>query len=138
MTATTHISRRTTPRQPRPTLRARWDAFALRHFRRVQAATFQRMHDALPLTAPERYDLDSPGLKAAFARLAADHPDAITAAVDRAALDADRETALLAACDAWFRDIHGPEHRWHPMTIAAYHRLMDDVRGALHPDGGAR
>ncbi|MFD4258181.1 hypothetical protein ACFWR9_11260 [Streptomyces sp. NPDC058534] len=138
MTAMTHISRRTTPRQPRPTLRARWDGFALRHFRRVQAATFQQLHDALPLTAPERHDLEAPALEAAFMRLAVDHPAEVTPSDGGpAARDADRETSLLAACDAWFRDNHGPEHSWHPTTIASYHRLMDDVRGAFHPGGDA-
>ncbi|WND34010.1 hypothetical protein RI578_06740 [Streptomyces sp. BB1-1-1] len=136
MTATMHIGRRTTPHRPRLTWRARWDAFALRHFRRVQAAEFRRLHDALPLAAPERHDMDAPALEAAFMRLAVDHPAAVTPSDGGpAARDADRETGLLAACDVWFRDIHGPQHRWQPGTVAAYHRLMDDVRHAFHPGG---
>ncbi len=138
MTATAHISRRTTPHQPRRTWRDRWNGFALRHFRSVQTATFQQLHDALPLTAPERHDLEAPAMEAAFMRLAVDHPDAVTPSDGgRQARDADRETTLLAACDLWFRDIHGPEHRWQPGTVASYHRLLDDVRAAFHPGGDA-
>lgn len=141
MTATMqHISRRTTPRQPRPTLRARWSAFVLRHSRHAQAAEFQRLHDALPLTAPERHDLDAPALEAAFARLAVDHPDRVTPADGGLlARDVDREQQLIATCDRWFREAHpGPEHRWHPMTVTSYQRLMADVRACFHPVGGDR
>ncbi|MET9158243.1 hypothetical protein ABZX56_10985 [Streptomyces parvulus] len=138
MTAMTHISRRTTPHHPRATLRARWNGFALKHFRRTQAATFQQLHDALPLAAPERHDLEAPALEAAFMRLAVDHPKEVTPSDGGpAARDADRETGLLAACDAWFRDTHGPQHRWPPQTIAAYHRLMTEVREVFHPGGEA-
>ncbi|WP_432169120.1 hypothetical protein [Streptomyces sp. 1222.5] len=136
MTATLHIGRRTTADHPRATLRERWDAFALRHFRRVQAVFFARLHDTLPLDDPDRHDLDAPALEAAFARLAADHPTSVTPADGgQAARDADREISLLAACDSWFRDVHGPEHRWGPRTCSQYNKLLADVIACFHPDG---
>ncbi|MFJ8348921.1 hypothetical protein ACIQ9J_21685 [Streptomyces sp. NPDC094153] len=138
MTATMPIARRTTPHRPLG-LRARWDAFRLRHSRRAQAAEFQRLHDALPLGNPDRHALDAPALEDAFAALAADHPEAVTP-VDGGTLarDTNCEQLLLATCDAWFREAHpGPEHRWHPTTVASYQRLMDGVRGCFHPAGGA-
>ncbi|MFE6362920.1 hypothetical protein ACFVP3_23340 [Streptomyces sp. NPDC057806] len=136
MTATMHISRRSTPHHPTAGLRARWESFRLRHSRRVQAETFQRLHDALPLDDPDRHALDAPALEAAFAQLAAANPHAVTPAAPMVR-DADREQQLLATCDAWFRDIHGPEHRWDPRTIAAYNRLMTDIRSAFHRGGKA-
>lgn len=138
MTATMHIGRRTTPHHPTAGLRARWDAFRLRYSRRTQTAYFAELHDTLPVASPDRHHLDAPALEDAFARLAADHPAAVTP-VDGGGrvLDADREQLLLAACDAWFRDVHGPEHRWDPRTIAAYNRLMGDVRTCFHPGGAA-
>lgn len=136
MTATLHIGRRTTEHRPLITLRQRWGAFALRHFRSVQTATFQRLHDGLPLDDPNRHSLDAPALEDAFARLAADHPDAVTPADGGlAARDTDREQLLLATCDAWFREIHGPEHRWSPRTITSYERLQADIRSCFHPGG---
>ncbi|MFF9310151.1 hypothetical protein ACF1BS_04490 [Streptomyces sp. NPDC014748] len=136
MTATLHISRRVTPRPKTRGLRARWQAFHLRHSRSVQLAEFQRLHDALPLAAPDRHDMDSPAIEAAFMRLAADHPEAVTPADGgEPARDTDREQLLLAACDSWFRDTHGPEHRWAPDTITAYDRLMQDVRACFHQGG---
>lgn len=139
MTATVHIGRRTTPHHPHLSLRERWDAFALRHFRRTQAAFFAELHDALPLSDPDRYALESPALEDAFARLAVDHPEAVTPSDGgQAARDADREQLLVATCDQWFREAHpGPEHRWHPDTIASYHQLMDEVRACFHPGGDA-
>ncbi len=136
--ATMHISRRTTPRHPRTSLRERWNAFTLRHSRRTQAAYFAELHDALPLDDPDRHALDAPALEAAFAQLAADHPETTLTDRVQAARDADRETLLLAVCDRWFRDAHaGPEHRWSPATLAAYNRLMADVHGCFHPGGEA-
>lgn len=137
MTAMAHISRRTTPHHPHGSLRERWDAFALRHFRRTQTAFFAELHDALPLTDPDRHALDAPALEDAFARLAVDHPEAVTPADGgQAARDADREVMLLAVCDRWFREAHaGPEHRWPPMTVVAHQRLMDNVRACFHPGG---
>ncbi|WP_329214946.1 hypothetical protein OG352_05595 [Streptomyces sp. NBC_01485] len=137
MTAPLHISRRTTPHHPHVGLRERWDSFRLRHSRRAQTIYFTRLHDALPLTSPDRHALDSPALEEAFALLAADHPEAVTPADgEHAVRDADREVMLLAVCDRWFREAHaGPEHRWPPMTIAAHQRLMDDVRECFHPGG---
>ncbi|WP_155054532.1 hypothetical protein [Streptomyces blattellae] len=138
MTATMHIARRTTPPGPLASLRESWAAFRLRHSRRVQTAYFQRLHDALPLDDPDRHDLEDPAVEHAFARLAADHPDTVTPADGgQAARDTDREQLLLAVCDAWFRDIHGPEHRWDPRTVATHGRLMADVRGCFHPGGAA-
>jgi hypothetical protein len=138
MTATMHISRRTTPHHPHTSLRHRWHDFRLRHFRRVQTAYFQGLHDVLPLDDPDRHALDAPALEDAFAQLAADHADRVTPADGGAqARDADREVLLLATCDAWYRDIHGPEHRWSPRTTANYERLQASVRGCFHPGGEA-
>lgn len=138
MTATAHIAGRTATHHPLATLRARWEAFQLRHFRSVQAATFQRLHDGLPLTDPDRHAMDAPALEDAFARLAADHPEAVTPADGgQAARETDREQLLLAACDAWFRDVHGPEHRWSPRTIASYERLQTNVRACFHAGGAS-
>ncbi|SHI65634.1 hypothetical protein [Streptomyces sp. 3214.6] len=139
MTATVHIGRRTTPHRPHASFRERWAAFQLRHSRRTQAAYFTRLHDALPLSDPDRYALESPALEDAFARLAADHPEAVTPADGgQAARDADREVLLLAVCDRWFREAHaGPEHRWPPATIAAHQQLLNDVRACFHPGGDA-
>ncbi|MFI5973590.1 hypothetical protein [Streptomyces sp. NPDC051452] len=136
MTATMHIGRRITPNRPRASFRERWDAFALRHFRRVQAVFFAQLHDTLPLDDPDRYALEAPTLEAAFVRLAAEHPNAVTPADGgQAARDADREILLLAACDSWFRDVHGPEYRWGPRTSAQYNRLLGDVSSCFHADG---
>ncbi|MER5909538.1 hypothetical protein ABT124_03280 [Streptomyces sp. NPDC001982] len=131
MTATLHIARRTTPHHPRTTLRARWQAFQLRHSCRAQAAYFTQLHDALPLDDPDRHALESPVVENAFVRIAADHPHAVARSVVRTA---DHAQMLLATCDSWFRDVHGPEHRWDPRTITAYNRLMADVRACF--DGG--
>jgi hypothetical protein len=139
MTATMHIGRRTTPHHPSTGLRAWWAAYRLRHSSRAQTVYFAQLHDALPLNDPDRHSLDAPALEAAFAKLAADHPEALTPArADHTVRDADREQLLLAVCDRWFRDAHaGPEHRWSPATVTAYERLMDDVRGCFHTDGAA-
>lgn len=138
MTTTVHIGRRTTPHHPRTTLRQRWAAFQLRHSRRVQTLTFQRLHDRLPLDDPDRYCLEAPVLEAAFARLAVDHPTAVTPADGGvAARVVDREQQLVAVCDAWFREVHGPEHGWSLRTIATYARLMADVHGCFHSGGEA-
>ncbi|HEY6116151.1 MAG TPA: hypothetical protein VI172_09355 [Candidatus Dormibacteraeota bacterium] len=137
MTATVHIGRRTTPHHPHTRLRDRWDAFALRHFRRTQVAFFAELHDALPLHDPDRHALEPLALEAAFADLAVAHPEAVTPADGgQAARDADRETLLLAVCDRWFREAHaGPQHRWAPDVIVAHQRLLDSVRGCFHPGG---
>ncbi|MEV7684512.1 hypothetical protein [Streptomyces bungoensis] len=141
MTATTPIAAPHGAAQTRPLtgLRTWWAAFTLRHSRRVQTATFLQLHDSLPLTDPDRHALDAPALEDAFARLAADHPDAVTP-TDGGTLarETDREQLLLATCDAWFREAHpGPEHRWHPATVTAYQQLMDGVRSCFHPGGDA-
>jgi hypothetical protein len=135
MTATTHIA--APPQHHRPNgLRARWAAFTLRHSRRAQTALFAGLHDALPLDDPDRHALDAPAIEDAFARLAIDHPDAVTADDGgQTARDADREQQLIAACDAWFRDIHGPQHRWDAATLARYARLIAGVHGCFHPGG---
>lgn len=137
MTMTTTVPvRRTIPHHPFSTLRQRWATFHLRHSSRLQAATFQRMHDALPLDAADRYALESPALEAALQQLAADHADAVTPAEPGTTVrDADREQLLLATCDVWFRDIHGPEHRWQPPTVASYAQLMDSIYGSFHIGG---
>lgn len=136
MTATLHIGRRTTPHQPLARLRERWAAVALKRSRRVQTATFQQLHDALPLDDPDRHDLEAPALEAAFTALAVDHPESVTPADGGVvARSADREQLLLATCDSWFREIHGPEHSWAPRTLARYERLMGGVRDCFHPGG---
>jgi hypothetical protein len=136
MTVTLHIGRRITPQRPITGFRARWKAFTLRHSPRAQAAFFARLHDTLPLDDPDRHALDAPALEEAFARLAATHPEAVTPADGgTAAREADREQLLLATCDAWFRDAHGPQHYWDPRTIAAYDQLMAGVRSCFHPGG---
>ncbi|QIJ62594.1 hypothetical protein [Streptomyces sp. JB150] len=138
MTATMHIGRRTTRHHPLTSLRARWEAFQLRHSRRALDAYFEQARLRRPVTDPHRHAWENSALEAAFAQLAADHPEAVTPADGGTpARHADRETLLLAACDAWFRDVHGPEHRWSPRTVAAYEQLLHDVRACFHP-GGAR
>lgn len=136
MTATMHIGRRTTPLHPLTTLRGRWNAFRLRHFARVQDAYFQALHDALPLDDPDRHALDAAALEARFASLAIDHPEAVVpAGDDELARSIDREQLLLATCDAWFREVHGPEHRWSPRLVARYERLMVSISACFHPGG---
>lgn len=134
MTATMHIGRRTTPHHL--SLRERWGTFRLRHSRRAQNVYFDRLHDSLPLTNPDRHALDSPALEGAFAQLAA-HPAAVFVAdCELAERDINREQLLVAACDRWFREAHpGPEHRWSPTTITSYQRLLADVRECFHQDG---
>ncbi|MCQ9178752.1 hypothetical protein KMT30_06845 [Streptomyces sp. IBSBF 2953] len=136
MTATMHIGRRTTPHHLSQSLRERWGSFRLRHSRRVQNAYFTRLHDALPLNE-DRHALEAVALEAAFCRLAVDNPGAVTPSDGgQAARDAEREQLLIATCDQWFREANpGPEHRWHPMTVASYHRLMDGVRRCFLPGG---
>jgi len=136
MTTMLNISRRVTQHHTLTGLRARWEAFQLRHSRRAQAAEFQRLHDALPLPAPDRHDMESPSLEDAFMRLAADHPETVTPADGgTSARDNDREQLLLATCDAWFRNAHGPENGWSPRTAATYDQLMTGVRFCFHAGG---
>ncbi|MFI1767468.1 hypothetical protein ACH41H_36215 [Streptomyces sp. NPDC020800] len=138
MTATAHIAAPeigAAKTRPLTSLRTWWASFTLKHSRRVQTATFQQLHDSLPLDDPDRYALESPALERALQQLAAEHGDRVTPADGGpSARDADREVALLAACDAWFRDAHGPERCWGPRTYARYTRLLDDVRAVFHPD----
>lgn len=139
MTATAHIAQRTAHTGTLfAGLREKLTAWRRRHSRRLQAAYFEQLHDSLPLDDPDRYALETPAVEQAFARLAIAHGDLVTP-VDggTAARDADRETHLLAACDTWFREIHGPEHRWSARTISAYNRLLDGVRTCFHPGGEA-
>jgi hypothetical protein len=135
MTATMHIGRRTT--HPITGLRARWDAFRLRHSRRALDTYFEQARLRRPVTDPHRHAWDNPALEDAFARLAADHPEACTPADGgTTARDADREQQLLAVCDRWFREAYaGPQHRWTPATVASYQRLMADVCSCFHPGG---
>lgn len=139
MTATTHIARHTGHDGTLfAGLRAKLAAWSRRHSRRLQAAYFEQLHDSLPLDDPDRHALESPAAEQAFAYLAIAHGNLVTPADGgTAARDADRETLLLAACDAWFREVHGPEHRWSPRTIATYTRLLDGVRTCFHPGGEA-
>jgi hypothetical protein len=142
MTATTPIAAPANgAAQTRPLtgLRTWWASFTLRHSRRVQEATFQRLHDRLPLDDPDRYALESPALKRALQQLAADHPEAVTPTDGGpAACETEREQLLLAVCDRWFHEAHpAPEHLWTPEVIATYQRLLADVRACFHPGGGA-
>lgn len=138
MTATVHVDRRTVPHHPLTVLRAGWNALQLRYSRRALETYFERARLRRPVTDPNRHAWESPAIEDAFAGLAADHPEAVTPADGgEAARDADREQLLLAACDAWFRDIHGPEHSWNPRKIAAYGQLMHGIRACFHPAGGA-
>lgn len=132
MTATMHISRRTTSHHPLTALRTRWGAVQLRYSRRVQTAAFQQLHDGLALDNPDRYALESPALEQALQQLAVDHGDTVTPA-DGGTLgrDADREQLILAVCDSWFREIHGSEHRWSPRLCHRYDGLMASVRGCF-------
>ncbi|MEI5520731.1 hypothetical protein WB388_08960 [Streptomyces brasiliscabiei] len=137
--ATLHIARRTTPHTPPASLRAWWTAVRLRHSRRARTAYFTQLHDALPLGGPDRHALDAPAVEDAFARLAIDHPEAVTPS-DGSTLahDADREQMLLAVCDRWFREAYpAPEHRWPAPVVAARARLLADVRDCFHPGGDA-
>ncbi|WP_435610931.1 hypothetical protein [Streptomyces sp. C10-9-1] len=123
MTATAHLARRSSHHP----VRALLTTLLLPRSRRVQARYFERLRTTLPLTDPDRHDLESPAAEAAFARLAVDHPDKVTpASGDQAA--ADRTQYLLAVCDVWFREAHGPEHTWSPQTLAAYTRLLRAVQ----------
>ncbi|MFC3348225.1 hypothetical protein ACFOOM_12480 [Streptomyces echinoruber] len=139
MTATLHIAR--APYHPLATF-TRWLASRLRP-RRPAAVTvdFEALRRTYPVSHEQDYRhlLDDPALEDAFARLAADHPQAVTPADGGpAARTADREQLLLAVCDRWFREAHpAPEHRWPPATVAAYQRLMADVHACFHPGGGA-
>lgn len=137
--ATLHIARRTTPHPPLAGLRTWWAAFQLRHSHRARTAYFTQLHDALPLDDPDRHALESPAVEDAFARLAVDHPEAVTPADGGIqARDSDRETLLLAVCDRWFREAYpAPAHRWQPDVVAAHARLLSDVRSCFHTGGAS-
>lgn len=138
MTATVHVVRRTVPHHPLPLLRARWNALQLRHSRRALNMYFERARQLRPAADPDRHAWESPAIEDAFALLAAGHPETVTPADGgTAARDADREQLLLAACDVWFREIHGPEHSWSPRTTASYGQLLSGVRDCFHPGGAA-
>ncbi|MFF7966702.1 hypothetical protein ACFZC3_15210 [Streptomyces sp. NPDC007903] len=78
MTATLHIGRRTA-RHRRPSgFRVRLEDFVLRHSARAMDAYLERVRLARPVTDPHRHALEAPALEAAFARLAAEHPEAVT------------------------------------------------------------
>lgn len=138
MTATMPISRRTT-HHAHTGLRTWWETIQLRHSRRALDAYFERARLARPVTDPNRHAWESPALEDAFVRLAAANPQAVTPADGGpAALDAEREQLLLAVCDAWFHETYpAPQHRWTPDVIAAYQRLIADVRACFHPGGEA-
>ncbi|MBP5875714.1 hypothetical protein PV360_36940 [Streptomyces scabiei] len=135
--ATLHIARRTTPHQPPTALRTWWTALQLRHSHRARTAYFTRLHDALPVDAPDRHALDAPAIEDAFARLAIDHPQAVTPADGGTpAHDADREALLIAVCDRWFREVYpAPDHLWSMDTIDAHIRFLADIRACFNPGG---
>ena len=134
MAATMRVTaRRTTSHHP---LHARLAAWLLPYSRRAQTVYFERVRAALPVTNPDRHDLENPATEAAFARLAITHPDRVTPADGgQPARLADHEQQLLALCDAWFRDSHGPERSWSPQMITAYTKLLDSVHA--YCSGGA-
>jgi hypothetical protein len=139
MVATTHHVAGTTSHHLLTTIRTGLTTWTLRHSRRAQAVYFERLRTSLPVLNPDRHALESCAVEAAFARLAIAHPDKVTPADGgQAARSIDREQQLLAACDAWFREAHGPERSWPPATIAAYNRLLEDVHAVcLRNRGGA-
>lgn len=138
MTATVHVDRRTVPHHPLTVLRVGWNALQLRYSRRALETYFERARLLRPVTDPNRHAWESPAIEDAFALLAAENPAAVTPADGgTAARETDREQQLLAACDVWFRDIHGPEHSWSPRTIASYGQLMHGVSSCFHPGGEA-
>ncbi|MFJ6841412.1 hypothetical protein ACIQRE_01945 [Streptomyces griseoluteus] len=78
MTASLHIGRRTA-RHRRPSgFRARLEDFVLRHSDRALDAYLERVRLARPVTDPHRHAWEAPALEAAVARLAAEHPEAVT------------------------------------------------------------
>ncbi|WDO09908.1 hypothetical protein ME763_31965 [Streptomyces murinus] len=139
MTATLHISRRTTQHHPLTSVSTWWANFRLRHSQRALDTYVETARLALPAADYYRHAWENPVLEAAFAGLAADHPEAVTPSDGgMLARDADREQLLLAVCDLWFRDAHpAPEYQWAPEVIAAHQRLMNDIRTCFHPTGGA-
>ncbi|MGW7355144.1 hypothetical protein ACWGI0_00235 [Streptomyces sp. NPDC054802] len=139
MVATTHhVAGRTTSHHLLTTIRSGLAAWTLRHSRRAQAGYFERLRTSLPVLDPDRHALESPAVEDAFAHMAIAHPDKVTPADGgQAARSIDREQQLLAACDAWFREAHGPERAWPPATIAAYNRLLDDVHAVCRRNRGS-
>lgn len=45
----------------------------------MTADDFTALHDSLPLSDPDRHDLEAPELESAFRHQASDHPDAVKA-----------------------------------------------------------
>ncbi|WP_327377956.1 hypothetical protein OG393_30765 [Streptomyces sp. NBC_01216] len=138
--ATAHrvAARRSTPHHHGHSPLAVLIRWTLRHSRYAAHWYFEHLRTSLPVTDPDRHALESPALEDAFAHLAIEHPDLVTPADGGpAARQADRETVLLAACDAWFRACHGPEQSWTPQTTCSYRRLLDDVHACFtNPAGG--
>ncbi|WP_137991222.1 hypothetical protein [Streptomyces vilmorinianum] len=138
MAATDRIAvRSNTLNHPITAVRTGLTSWLLRHSRWASDVYFERLRTSLPLVDPDRHALESPAVENVFARLAIDHPESVTPSVGGTpARRADRETRLVAVCDQWFRDAHGPEHSWSPRTLAAYHLLLDSVHECFNaPDG---
>jgi hypothetical protein len=137
MVATTHHVAGTSHHTWLTTIRSGMTCWLLRHWRPAAATYFERLRTSLPVLDPNRHALENPAVEDAFARLAIAHPDRVTPADGGpAARSIDREQQLLAACDAWFREAHGPERAWHPATITAYNRLLDDVHAVCRRNRG--
>ena len=50
----------------------------------AELAALRALHDRLPLSDPDRHDLDDPQLADAFAHLAMDHPENIPSTAEEA------------------------------------------------------
>ncbi|MCM1977179.1 hypothetical protein [Streptomyces sp. G1] len=121
MTATKHISRRTTPPCPSTEPAA-------------SDVDLEALRLSLPLDDPDRHALEDPAVEDAFAHLAIDHPVQVAVACMRAV---DREQLLLTALDAWFLTVYGPQQQWDAQTLALFDRLAADVRSAFRRGGDA-
>lgn len=49
----------------------------------MTADYFTALHNSLPLSDPDRHDLEDPQLESAFRHQASDHPDAVRASIRR-------------------------------------------------------
>lgn len=138
MTATLHISRRTTPHHTPLAALTGWLTGRLRRrpaasLPDVAALDIEVLRLSLPLTDPDRHALEDPAVEDAFAHLAIDHPTEVAVSCMR---DADRQTLLLGIVDDWFRHAHqAPEHRWPPQVVAEHKQLLACVRACFHTGG---
>ncbi|MEV7871463.1 hypothetical protein AB0P17_36430 [Streptomyces sp. NPDC088124] len=128
MTAQTHIAaRRTTPHQPAVSAMTAWRSY------------FEQVRTSLPVADPARHDLEHPTTEAAFAQLAAGHPDTVTPAdggIRARAIDGAQMLAALR--DTEFRKAHGAERGWSPQTRTEYVVLLTGAHDTtIRPDGAS-